>query len=372
MRELFQAHLLFLKNKPFSLLFWLLFPIVVAVIFIQMADASKSEVRIPIALVVKDDSALTKALEKSIQSNELLHVTVSNEDKALHNLRKYEYDSVFIIPEDFSTRLTNGETKNLVQAYRSDRTIFFEPIKEMVISHIQSAAGRVKAANTVQQLSEHMIDKKKWSKEEVIETANAIEKDQYLLHTLFSYTGEEQDINESHVVSPWFPWSCAALLAAFFIFDWVIKEGRQSAFSRLVFMRYANNYYLLYGLLLYTLLLIIFDFIAIVLFSIFYNGALDLNFFIAILFYRLVINGIAFIIACLFNNTYVYYCVGLIIMILAVITSSSFLKSNFTQTILELNPIHLFSNEQISIFWTAFLLIAIPLSFRFRKERTDA
>lgn len=372
MSTLFQTHFMFLKKRPFALLFWMLLPLAVTIIFMKVADVSESEVRIPIAIVVHDDSALAKTLENSILSNDMLNVSVSGEDKALRNLRKHEYDSVFIIPSDFSTRLTNGETKDLIQAYRSDRTLFFEPIKEMVISHVQSAAGRVKAANTVQLLSEQILDEQHWSKEEIIKTANTIEQKQHLLYTVFSFAGEANQRKDSQIVSPWFPWSCAALLSAFFIYDWIIREGQQPAFSRLAFMRYGNVAYLLCGALLYTLLLIIMDFASVAFFQLFYSTDFNIKFLIALLFYRLVINGLAFIIGGLLRNTYVYYCIGLIISLLALITSGLFIKSDFVQTIFTLNPVHLFANEQISIFWTLLLLIVIPLVLRYRKEHSDA
>lgn len=353
MKSLLYTQILFLKKRPFAYLFWLIFPLAATAIFMHFAGSAQSETRIPVAIALEDTSTAGSSLLKAIKANELLRITQTDEDNGLTALRKNKYDSLFIIPADFSAKIERGETKELIRAYHSERSLFFTPVKEMILANVQAASGRMQAAITVQQLNGQLNGEPGWTKDEIIKTADSIEHNAHLLQTQFNFNGKPREKDTSTILSPWIPWSAAALLTTFFIFDSIVKQKSKRVFSRLSFTRYGSKAYMLAAAILYTMLLLILDFIALWIFAAFYNEPANLKGFIALIGYRFIMSGIAFVFASYIKKASVYYGLSLLFTMTIVILSS------YTGFLNSWNPIAAFSKREISVPFLALLLIAL-------------
>ncbi|WLV23744.1 ABC transporter permease [Aciduricibacillus chroicocephali] len=361
MKSLIQARWLFIKKYPLALCFWLLFPIAATSCFMQLAGTAQTETRIPVALVIQDSSPAVRGLEQSMQRHPLLRVTLLEEEAAFDSFRSYKYDSLFIIPDDFSKNIAAGKTKGLIQAYHSDRSLFFEPVKEMMVANVQAASGRMQAALTVQKLSEKLTNSPGWSTDEIIKTANDIEQEQHLLQTDFQFRGTPEKTDHALLLNPLLPWSAAALIATFFLFDFITKERKEEAFARLYFSRYSVRPFILISVLLYTIILFVFDLTAALLFS----NVLDYKLIISLIGFRLIASSLALALALLVRNAPLHYALSLLIVSLLVITSGN--QGLFSG----LNPVSAFVNEKTGMLPLAIMLVMLAIILK-RKEFSRA
>lgn len=145
MTDILFTRLLLWKKKVISMLFWFLLPILGTYLFITIANTIQEDSRVPIGIVMEDDSDLGHHVLESITESELVQVHETTKKEALYQLEKHELDSVFIIHEGFEQAVNSGMRNKILSSYRTELSIAYSPIKEMIVSLVQEQTGRAKA-----------------------------------------------------------------------------------------------------------------------------------------------------------------------------------------------------------------------------------
>lgn len=371
--NLLAARLLFWKKQAPSILFWLLFPMAAAVLFVHVGQAAKSDAKIPIAITAEDDTEQSERLISSLKQDSLLRVSILPADKALNLLEQHEFDSVFIIKEGFGGKLKNGNRRGTIEGYQSDRSFAYTPVKELVLSHVQKMAGRLKAVETIHLLSKH-IGGMEWTDQEIIGLADQIEAEEHLLDSRFFYAGKERSYTSSEHMSPWGVWAVASLLSTCFLFDWVIKERRAQASSRILFSRYGMIRYQVGTALFYAMMLLAADAAALWLFSSLYSEPADWSRIGSLLLYRVTICLAAFWLALTVKNMYVFYTISLAAALFFLMFGGAVFGDPLHIggiSIHLLNPVHAFVNGSPN-FLLPLLFASLAGIQLIRKEQSNA
>src|SRR5699024_1940359 len=251
-------------------------------------------------------------------------------------------------------KIRQGKRNQLITSYQSDLSFAFSPIKEMIISYAQQETSRSKAAHIIQHLSEQYPQKEQWSWKEIINKSKSIQKEENLLYTKFTFsnTDKQGPKRELFTLDTCGIWALLSILTTLFIFDWLIKEQNANILPRFVFIRFTWKKYLLYNFLLYTILFLMFDMVAIGIFHTFLKEPVNLSFIGAILSFRLMLNTGAFLLALCFKNIFLFYSVSFIITLFLSIASGAILPiESITRNynwVEYFNPLHAFLSGQIS------------------------
>lgn len=377
MIETLKARFIHLKKQWPTLLFWLLLPIAVTVIIIHTTDAVQSDTKVPVGLVLEEETGLAKDLLYSIKQSPLIRVYETNKEDALHRLMQHELDSVFILHQGYEEQIRKGKRDQLITSYQSDLSFAYSPVKEMIISYVQQETGRSKAAHIVHELTEQYNSNKQWPWKEVIDKSKAVEKEENLLYTSFSFTNTGQTNKESELKlwNTWGLWSIFSVLSTLLIFDWLIKEKRNSILPRFAFIRFSFKNYILKNFLLYTILFIVFDMIAAGVFYFLLNEPISFAFVGSLLTFRLMINAGAFLLATTFKSILLYHSVSFIITLFLAITSGAILPidglTNRYEWITFLHPLQPFLSGRTTYLWTS-IFILLTMIWYIRKENSDA
>ncbi|HLR67158.1 ABC transporter permease [Virgibacillus alimentarius] len=377
MRDILKTRLIHIKKQWLSLLFWLLFPILTTLAIINLMNIIQSDTKVPVGIILEEKTNSSMELYQHIKETPFIRVYETTEDDALHRLKKHELDSVFIIHEGYEEKIRQGKRNQLITSYQSDLSFAFSPIKEMIISYAQQETSRSKAAHIIQHLSEQYPQKEQWSWKEIINKSKSIQKEENLLYTKFTFsnTDKQGPKRELFTLDTWGIWALLSILTTLFIFDWLIKEQNANILPRFVFIRFTWKKYLLYNFLLYTILFLMFDMVAIGIFHTFLKEPVNLSFIGAILSFRLMLNTGAFLLALCFKNIFLFYSVSFIITLFLSIASGAILPiESITRNynwVEYFNPLHAFLSGQISYLWSVILIALLGL-WCGRKEKYNA
>ncbi|WP_066189849.1 MULTISPECIES: ABC transporter permease [Gracilibacillus] len=373
MKDILYTRLLLFKKQWLSLGFWLLLPVLITVSFLTIADNIQDDFRVPIGIVLEEENEAVSDLYEEIQASELVTVTPFSESEALRKVQQHELDSVFIVREGYQEQIRAGERSDLLAAYHTNRSLAYQPVKEMIVSIIQQTTGRVKAAEAVQSLEQQIEGTSTFTTEEIIATSQQIQQEEDLLHHVFRYQGEERpETDEIIQWNPWMAWAFTAFLMTLFIFDWVSKERQASVAIRLPFMRHSFPVYMLLHLLVYFLLFLIIDLGTAALFYLLYDETISI---LTLLTYRLMLCLFAFLFVWLIRRVYASYIAAIVLTIVLVMLSATVLpfgNSDMTITWLTyINPLYPFLSGEPTISWLIICLIGIAIWF-VREEKKHA
>src|SRR5690625_1339194 len=154
MISIIKMRLLHWKKQVFTLLLWLLFPIIATICTIFLTNTVQEDSQIPVGIVMEEESQLAYELLEAINQTNFIRAEKMSERAALHSLETHEMDSVIIIREGYQEQIANGSRNRLLVSYKSDLSFAYTPVSEMIISRVQQDTGRSKAAYTVKELSE--------------------------------------------------------------------------------------------------------------------------------------------------------------------------------------------------------------------------
>src|SRR5690606_19175100 len=132
MINLLYTRLLLWKRRTLNLLIWLLLPTVGTFLFITSATTLQEDARVPIAIVLEEESNLANELLQELVTSEMIHVMEMTEEEAVHELKQHDVDSVFIIEKGFENNILNGRRNNVLTSYRTDLSFAYSPVKEMI------------------------------------------------------------------------------------------------------------------------------------------------------------------------------------------------------------------------------------------------
>ncbi|SET44031.1 ABC-2 type transport system permease protein [Oceanobacillus limi] len=367
MRDVFHTRIIMWKKQWISLLFWLLFPLLATILIITVSNTIQEDSRVPVGIVLEEETPLAMGLYESIQASSLVHINKATEEDALHLLTKHELDSVFIVHEGYEEQIQNGSRSNLITSYQTERSFAYAPVKEMIISLVQQETGRSKAAQTVQAMDEEQ----NWSSEAIINKSKEIQAKENLLNTSFQYLGANTFVEDEDKISwnPWTIWAVLSFLSTFLIMDWVIKEKSTSVLTRFYFTKVGFQKYAIHNLFLYTILMFLFDFISLMVFYFYLDSKANI---LVLISYRVMISLLAFLFVLLFRNVYVSYCVTFAITSIIAIASGMFLPSQSQIDWLgTINPLQQFLSGEITVLWLL-ICISMVILWYFRKEHSNA
>lgn len=377
MIDIFKTRLILLKKQWPSLLFWLLLPIGATVIIISITNSIQADTKVPVGIVLEEETALAMGVYDSIKQTPFIRVHETTEKDALYKLKKHELDSVFIIHDGYEEQIRQGSRNRLITSYQSDLSFAYTPVKEMIVSYAQQETGRSKAAHTVLMLSEQYNQSKQWTWEEIINKSKSIQKEENLLHTQFSFANTDQIAadNEFTIWNTWGLWAVFSILSTFLLFDWLIRESNANILPRFAFIRFSFKNYILKIFLLYTMLYLLFDMIAISVFHTFLNEPISLSFIGAIISFRLIVNAGVFLFARCFKNVFLFYSVSFVVTLFLAITSGAILPIDGIVTkykwIEYLHPLHPFLSGEISYVWLIIFSLLITIWY-IGKEQSSA
>ncbi len=292
-----------------SLVCWFLMPIVVTVLLMKSIGVWQEEMTVPIALVVEEQTELVQQLVADIESVDLLHIYYLDLDDALHKLEQHELDSVFVIREGYADSILAGRRNQLIEAYSSNRSYAYQTVVETITSFAQQDAARSKAAFVVRQLFKDANMENEWNYLEIIESGRERQQNEALLKSTFSYLDTESEAAEQSlsIVSVWGVWSLFAMMTVYFLFDWVVKENRPVMRSRWQFTTLSFGQYAIGTFWLYTLLSVVMDLLTAGIFSTLLDEKVDI---VSLVTFRLTINLLAFLLASVFKQLFMYYVSG--------------------------------------------------------------
>ncbi|HLQ98061.1 MAG TPA: ABC transporter permease [Candidatus Dormibacteraeota bacterium] len=377
MKSIILTRLIHWKKQWFHLLFWLLFPIVATTAIMLITNAIQDETKVPVGIVLEEDTPLAEELYESIQSNPLVRVYNVDERDGIDQLNKRELDSVFIIKKGYEDKINRGSRNRLITGYQSDFSFAYMPVKEVVLSYVQQDAARTKAIFVINQLSEQFAKQKQWTQDEILETSKQIQVDQQLLQTSFSFFNKsaEDKGNDFTLLHTWNIWALFALLATLLLFDWSIKERKPSIKPRFVFMRVSLKNYLLKNLFIYIGLLFLFDIIAIFSFSYFLDEEITLSMIGVIFSYRILISFGAFLLSLTTNNQFLFYSVSFLMTLIIAVGSGALIPIDGLLKrfpwIKWLNPLDAFLSMEYVNIWLLGCIILIMIWYM-RKEKHHA
>ncbi|WP_165767875.1 ABC transporter permease [Virgibacillus indicus] len=376
MMNVLKTRLIHWRKQVFPLLFWLLLPIIAVILLIQAANAIQADSKVPVGLVVEENTQFAKDLAASIKQTPFIRVYETTEEDAKLKLEQHELDSAFVIKEGYEDNVRKGSRNRLVTSYKSDLSFAYTPVSEMIISYVQQDTGRSKAAHTVKALSDNYSPDQQWSWEEVVTKSKEVEAEESLLHTTFTFadSAKEDEENEITILNTWGLWAVFSILSTLLLFDWVIRENRKSLIPRFTFIRFSYKNYFVLNTLLYTILLFLFDLAAVISFNLFLNEPFAMNIWV-LLTYRLMLNAGAFLLALCFNNIYLFYSASFALTLFFGILSGAVIPiEGLTQRFQWLeyvNPLDAFLSGRNSSLWLAVLLFIFALWY-VRKEKSDA
>lgn len=372
-----QTRYLLLKKQWLSLLFWLIFPVIVTCGVLTLFTEIEKDARIPVGLVIQEDSPEVTALVNRIKESDILMVDEYEEAAALQALLRHEVDSVFIINEGYHDKLANNQRDDLITGYQSNLSFTYMPVKEMIVAFVQKDAGSAKAVEVIQQLqiANDATDLITW--EAVTGRVSALEEEALLLDGTMSFAGEEvsQDTGQSQLLNPFYVWVIALTLATFFIFDWIIRERTSAAAIRLQFTRKSLKVYLLEHFIVYTVILAGFDVLSLYSLTLLYEiPRLSWEAVVAFGLFRITLNLTAFLLAVNIRKLSLYYSLATVFTLLMGITSTAILPmehmyKKYTWLYL-LNPLQPLIHNEVAYLWlgTSSLLLVIWFMRRGRNN----
>ncbi|EQB35765.1 MULTISPECIES: ABC transporter permease [Virgibacillus] len=377
MKSILQTRIIFWKHQIFSLLFWLLLPIIAVISITLLSESIQEDSNIPVGLVIEEDTPMAENLKENINQAAMIHVDILDEDKALAQLEKHELDSVFIIRDGYQQQIKKGSRNQLITSYSSDLSFAYTPVSEMIASFVQEETGRSKAAYTVLNLAKTHYENHSWTWEEIVAKSKQIQMDQELLQTTFTYANSqsEETTNSILIWNTWGLWALFSILSTFFLFDWIIKEKRSSLRPRFAFIRYSFKTYCLQNLIIYTLLFLITDLIAILAFNIILGEGIHPTDVWNVFSFRLMMNSLVFLIAIRVTNLIFYYSLSFILTLIMTISSGVILPveriTNHFPLLEVIHPLQIFMDANVHHIWLYVTITLIVIWF-LRKEKSNA
>ncbi|MBB4824386.1 ABC-2 type transport system permease protein [Sporosarcina luteola] len=349
-----------LRKEWKSVIVWLLLPILFTIIIIKGLDGFQQESKVPIALIVEDDSVLANELARVISKVEWLSVRRMETDEALYRLNRHELDSVFVIREGYADQIRLNKRNRLIEAYSSNRSFAYPAVSEMVMSLAQQDSARSKAAYVIRQMFHDYEMDSQWDYEQIIKASIEKQRSESLLQTSFAFgEGTRTKQQPSPLLNVWGIWALFAIISAFFIFDWMMKESRPAMKVRWLYSSMSFQVYSIRLLVLYTGLTLIADGLAYLFFAQFLGVGWKVRFAVSLLVFRATLNLFAFLLAIVFEHQLLYYVTGIAVSLLLTIAGGGIIPverlTGKWPWIESLSPVGSLMTQSIPLLWMVLL-----------------
>ncbi|MBP2077382.1 ABC transporter permease [Oceanobacillus polygoni] len=373
MMSIIQTRLMHWKKHWISHLFWFLLPILATVCMIQVTNVVQEDSKIPIGMVVKEETGLANALVETMKASPLLRVYELSESEARSRIESHELDSAFIIEDGYEAKILRGSRNRLLTSYQSNLSFAYTPIREMLISYVQQDTGKAKAAHTIINLQESLQPEATVSFDEIIAKTNEIQAQENLLATTFSFYNDAgvETTDGITIWNTWGLWAIFSILSTLLLSDWLMKERSSGLMPRFTFIRFTYKQYVIQNLAVYLTAFLLFDFLSIAVFNQLLDENINFELIGAIISFRILISTGAFLVALLFKNNYLYYGVSFILVLFLIILSGAILPIDGLTArypwLLDINPLQPLMDQT---FWNPWLVVTTALvSSGSQKER---
>lgn len=125
----------------------------------------------------------------------------SDKNYVIHQLEQYNYDSVFILTEDFENKILNNERDNIIEAYYTDRSLFYVPAKEFLASLVQEYLGELAVYEEVYALHDELGSEQIIS-EDISSTIENTQEESNLLTQELSFQDTEVSREYDELLNP--------------------------------------------------------------------------------------------------------------------------------------------------------------------------
>lgn len=316
-----------LRKEWKVLLAWLILPLLLTILTFSTINKFGDESKVPIGLVIEDESALSDALVQRIMNTDYLQVNRLDLQTATDLLEKHELDSVFVIKDGYEKDIVSNRRSQLIEAYSSNRSFAYFAVAETISSYVQEEATRTKAAMEIKKLYEKYDSSEEWNIEEIFKTSKEKQEKKQLITTSFSFqwTPTETEIESSSLLSIWGIWAFFQIIATLFIFDWIVKANSIQIRVRWTFTKMSLNSYISWNLLFYTVLLFFMDIVTLSVLHFLDLASPNVRLIIALLGFRITINMLAAILAKNYTNSFFYYISAIAISLILTICGGAFI-----------------------------------------------
>ncbi|CEA01392.1 ABC-2 family transporter protein [Metalysinibacillus saudimassiliensis] len=340
-----------LKKQWPRLMLALLLPILLT--YMVLALLPKAELRIPVGLVMEEQTALANMLVTTLQESPVLSIQLVTKKQALQQVETHEVDSVFIINDGFEATILANERRTIVEGYRSNMSLMYEVASELVSSRTLQLIGQYHTVATIQQMTKHAPDATT-----IIAGSNAYFKEHPILSTAIHYTDASAPVAPDEHRHALIIWALFTSLATFMQSEWLRKELTPTLKLRLPFSKLSVTRYILTLALSYTLFFLLVDGIALLLFATFSAKTV-----LALIAFRLTLVTIGYTFALLSKSALGLYQLSLLGMSLLFFTSGLLLA--VPDSVRYLHPLVALDTTSVSV-W----LILAPAWFLLllRKE----
>ncbi|WP_190279379.1 ABC transporter permease [Ornithinibacillus gellani] len=377
MKQIIYTRMMQWKKQWLGIVCWSIIPLLIPICIVLGTSNVQDDAKIPIGIVMEENTSTANDFLDEVKSAPFIRVQQLDKTAALQQLEKHELDSVFIILDGYEEEIMRGNRNQLIEGYHSDLSFAYTPVKEMVVSIVQQDAGRYRAVKVIQDIGERYRVQEQWPVEDMIRKSQTIQKDENLLRSSFTYLGEADSMESGELVSwnVWGLWSIAALLATFFLFDWIIKERTSGVGPRFAFFRMSHRAYLIGNMFIYTIFLGWMNLLTMVVYHYVLHEALSIHLFIVLFTFQLTCIMTAFLLATCFKNAYAYFGLAFAITFMIAVISGAILPidgiTGGLPWLEKWNPVQSVMNGEIH--YASFILLAIGIAIWYAgKERLHA
>ena len=369
MMDMIYARWLLIKRQLPKILLWLILPLLFTLAVTSVFNSTSEDFRVPSAVVVHENSTEADLFIEGLNSSEFMDVEVfdgENSGAALRELEQYNLDSVFILPEDFEEKIRGGQRRNLIETYYTDRSIYYEPAKELAASLVQERMGEYTTVDYVLELQNDFLTETPVNKEDIAAERKRIETDTNLVEQVFYFLGEPDNGEETPGLNPWIVWAYITFIVTIFTFDFVTRETVSSARIRFNFMKHSYTKFMLLTFVIMTTVMLIVDGITYVVIKETLEADISL---LSLFMYRIIINGTAFLLASFVKSPVKLYqaAVALTIALLALqLVMPVIVSLTGLSLISSLHPVLMFLENELNIPW--FILIAVLMLIRIWRD----
>ena len=327
MRAILGIQAIRMRKEWKVLLAWLLLPLLLTILTFGMLTKLGDESKVPIGLVIEENSTLSDNLVQRIMDTDYLQVNILDLPEAIDLLEKHELDSVFVIKDGYEEDILDNRRSQLLEAYSSNRSFAYFAVVETISSYVQEEATRTKAATEIKDLYDKYGSSEEWDREEIFKTSKEKQEEKQLITTSFSFqwTPTETASESTSLLSVWGIWAFFQIIATLFLFDWVVKANSKLIKVRWIFTKISLNSYISWNLLFYTILLFVMDVVTIYVLYLLDLASPSAQLFFSLLGFRLTINILAALIAKNFTNSFYYYISTIAISLILTICGGAFI-----------------------------------------------
>lgn len=362
MKMILKNRWLMVKHQLWRTVAWLFLPLILTMSIMTVYNETEDDFRAPVGIVVMgEEGEVTEDVLDALNDSGFVRVSIfhpGEKGSVLRLLEQNNYDSVFLLAEDFEKKVTAGNRRGVIDAYYTDVSLFYEPVKELIASVVQQSLGEEVAKERIFSLNETFDPDAQVTEEGIEEEMVRVENEADLVNQVFYFEGRAADDSNASL-NPWAIWAYLTIILSIFIYDFVTWESKSSFASRFHFMTISLKSYLLSNLILMTLVMSAVDLIAWLMIVSLYGTEMNI---LSLLIFRLIINMGAFLMAAVCGSPMKLYQWGLFITIIMValhMAMPAIISLTNIADIASLHPAVMLLDGNISFVWLIMLSLLI-------------